>query len=125
MPTISAWINDDKSIQIDELLERNIKGYKDEFIQNEKRERFKAVFLANKKSALATELINIGLLVVANAEKEGDSKHKIDMSEYYEELLHHVLFIRSGMESPDGVVDNDAISRKMNIMFRGSSDSYE
>lgn len=125
MPTISAWINDDKSIQIDELLERNIKGYKDEFIQNEKRERFKAVFLANKKSALATELINIGLLVVANAEKEGDSKHKIDMSEYYEELLHHVLFIRSGMESSDGVVDNDAISRKINIMFRGSSDSYE
>lgn len=125
MPTISAWINDDKSIELDELLERNIKGYTDEFIQDEKRERFKSVFLSNKKSTLVSELLNIGLIVVNNASKEGDGRHKIDMSQYYEELLHHVLFIRSGMESSDGVVDNEQITRKLNVMFRGSVDSYD
>lgn len=124
MPNINVWVNDDRAIQIDELLERNIKGYSDEFIQHDKRERFKPVFLSIKKSALAAELINIGLLVIANAEKEGDGRHKIDMSEYYEDLLYNVLYIRSGMEN-DGVVNNEAIKRKLNTMFRGSSDSNE
>ncbi|WP_241576698.1 hypothetical protein [Rosenbergiella collisarenosi] len=122
MPRTGVWFNDTKHEKIEQLLQRNIEGYSEEFLSHEKRERFKTLFQSTTLSSLISELASIGLLVIDNSLKNED-KYKIDMSEYYELLLYSVLFIKSGFVS--GEPDHDEVQARVNRLFRGSSDSQD
>lgn len=122
MARTSVWLNDNKRAKVEELLQKNIDGYSDEFLSNEKRERFKSVFLSTTTSSLLSELVSIGLLVIDNAMKT-DNKHKVDMSEYHELLLYTALYIKSGFVN--GEPNHQEVQKRVDMLFRGTSESND
>ncbi len=124
---ISVWISDQGNAELSELLENNKKGYSDEFLTNDRIMRFRQVLMKTTMSGLGGELLLLGLMVLKNNMKDMGGKHKVDMSEYYEQLLYNVAVCRKLLEqaTEGGQIEHSDIDALMNRMFRGDSEKAE
>jgi len=124
---LNVWVSDDTKFKLEELLANNKQGYSDEFLANERIQRFRQILMRNTLSGLSGELLMLGLMVLENNMKDASGKHKVDMTEYYEKLMYDVSVCRKLLEqATEGAsLDHSDIEKHMNRMFRGDVNKSE
>lgn len=124
---LNVWVSDESKAKIDEILNNNKKGYSDEFLMNDRISRFRHVLMRTTMSSFCGELLMLGLMVLENNLKDTGGKHKVDMTEYYEQLFFNVALCRKLLEAATdgGDINNEDIEKMVNRMFRGDAEKYE
>jgi len=126
---LNVWVSDDTKFKLEELLSNNKQGYSDEFLANERIQRFRQILMRNTLSGLSGELLMLGLMVLENNMRDASGKHKVDMTEYYEKLMYDVSVCRKLLEAAvvegEHQIDHSDIQKHMNRMFRGDVNKSE